>query len=83
MAYFSLLIFGAFHVTKLSAALATKTLMGRFGKPQLVRETSKIYTSNYALIPWMYTKKFIQKNVVRRSEADLLKGVILDKKLED
>jgi len=57
--------------------------MGRFGKPQLVRETSKIYTSNYAMIPWMYTKKFISKNIVRRSEADLLKGVILDKKLED
>jgi ATPase family AAA domain-containing protein 3A/B len=83
VAYFSLLIFGAFHVTKLTAALTTKTLMGRFGKPQLVRETSKIYTSNYAMIPWMYTKKFISKNIVRRSEADLLKGVILDKKLED
>lgn len=31
----------------------------------------------------MYTKKFISKNIVRRSEANLLKGVILDKKLED
>jgi ATPase family AAA domain-containing protein 3A/B len=58
-------------------------MLGRFGKPQLVRETSKIYTSNYAMIPWMWSKKFVQNNIVRRSEADLLKGVILDKKLED
>lgn len=82
-AYFSALIFGAFHLTKLSVALLTSAMLGRFGKPQLVRETSKIYTSNYALIPWMWTKKFVQKNLVKRSEADLLKGVILDKKLED
>jgi len=82
-AYFSFMIFGAFHLTKLSVALLTSSLLGRFGKPQLVRETSKIYTNNYALIPWMWTKKFVQKNVIKRSESELLKGVILDKKLED
>ena len=31
----------------------------------------------------MYTKKFIQSTFIKRTEADLLKGVILDKKLED
>jgi ATPase family AAA domain-containing protein 3A/B len=77
------MIFGAFHLTKLSVALLTSAMMGRFGKPQLVRETSKIYTSNYAAIPWMWTKKFVRTNVVKRSENDLLKGIILDKKLED
>jgi len=82
-AYFSCLVFGAFHLTKLSVAILTSTLMGRFGKPQLVRETSKIYTSNYALIPWMYGKKFVTNNIIRHSEENLLKGVILDKKLED
>lgn len=35
------------------------------------------------MIPWMYTKKFVTNTVVKRSEADLLKGVILDQKLED
>lgn len=82
-AYTACLVFGAFHLTKLGTALFTAMLMGRFGKPQLVRETSKIYTSNYALIPMMYAKKFLSKNVIKRTEADLLKGVILDKKLED
>ena len=82
-AYFACLIFGAFHLTKLSVALLTSALMGKFGKPQLVRETSKIYTSNYALVPWMYAKKFVTNNIVRHSEENLLKGVILDKKLED
>jgi len=82
-AYMALLIFGAFHLTKLSVALITSTMLGRFGKPQLVRETSKIYTSNYAMIPWMWTRKFVNNNLKKHSEADLLKGVILDKKLED
>lgn len=81
--YFAALLFGAFHVSKLGVALLQRQLMGRFGKPQLVRETSKIHTSNYAMIPWMYTKKLIQNNLLRHSEENLLKGVILDKKLED
>jgi len=76
-------MFGAFHITKLGVALATSHMLGRFGKPQLVRETSKIHTSNYLMIPWMYGRKFVNNNIVRHSEANLLKGVILDKKLED
>ena len=40
------LTFGAFHFTKLSMAMVTAFFMGRFGKPSLVRETSKIYTNN-------------------------------------
>lgn len=82
-AYTSFLIFGAFHVTRIGAQVFATILMGRFGKPSLVRETSKIYTNNYAMIPWMYTKKFVNNNILRRSEANLLKGVILEKKLED
>jgi hypothetical protein len=31
--YFALCIFGTFHATKLTAALFTTALMGRFGKP--------------------------------------------------
>jgi len=59
------------------------TLMSRFGKPQLVRETSKIYTNNYALIPGIWMRKMFRTKFSKFSEADLLKGVILDKKLED
>lgn len=58
-------------------------LMSSFSKPNLVRETSKIYTRNYAMIPWIMARKFVSQNLVRRSEASLLKGVILDKKLEE
>lgn len=83
MAYMSFLVFGSFHLTKLGIALFASFIMGRFGKPQLVRETSKIFTNNFALIPYLYMRKFAAKTLVRRSEASLLKGVILDKKLED
>lgn len=78
-AYTSFLIFGAFHITRISAHVFATILMGRFGKPSLVRETSKIHTHNYALIPFMYAKKFVNNNLLRRSEANLLKGVILEK----
>lgn len=77
------LAFGAFHFTKIGAALTTSYFLGRFGKPSLIRETSKIHTSNYLMIPYMQMKKFIQMKVVTRTEENLLKGVILDKKLED
>ena len=64
-------------------AVAAQRLMARFGKPSLVRETSKIHTNNYLYLPFIYSGKFIRKNIMRHSEANLLKGVILDKKLED
>lgn len=32
-AYFAVMVFGAFHLTKLSMALLTSALMGKFGKP--------------------------------------------------
>jgi hypothetical protein len=57
-AYFAFITFGLFHTTKLSIALFTSFIMGRYGKPNLVRETSKIYTSNYLLLPYMYARKF-------------------------
>lgn len=59
IAYLSLLVFGAFHVTRFSVAMLASALLGRFGKPNLVRETSKIYTNNYFLIPFIWTRKFV------------------------
>jgi ATPase family AAA domain-containing protein 3A/B len=47
-----------------------------------VRETSKIYTRNYFGVPFMYAKKFVSQSV-KRTEKDLLDGVILEKNLED
>jgi hypothetical protein len=84
-AYFMLIAFGAFHFTKLFMSVFGAVVLSRFNKPQLVRETSKIYVqgnSNLFMLPWMYGKKFISKRM-RRSEKDLLDGVILEKNLEE
>ena len=81
-AYTSVLVFGAFHMTKLSIALAGSSLMSRFGKPTLVRETSKLHSNNYLLLPYVYMRKQIMMRM-KRTEKDLLDGVILEKKLED
>lgn len=83
VAYYSLLVFGSYHLSKHSIGLLSQTVQSFFGKPQLVRETSKIYTNNYAMIPFIWGRKFINNNIVRHSESNLLKGVILDKKLEE
>lgn len=80
--YTSVLVFGAFHATKLSIALISASFMGRFGKPTLVRETSKLYSNNYVTLPYHYAKKQVAMKM-KRTEADLLEGVILEKKLED
>lgn len=80
--YMLVIAFGAFHVTRLGLALITGLFLARFGKPGLVRETSKLHTSNYLFIPYLYAKKFIHQKM-RRTEKDLLEGVILEKGLED
>ena len=81
-AYISLLAFGAFHFTRFGVALFSSALMASFGKPTLVRETSKIYTRNYLGVPFIYARKFISQSM-RKTEKDLLDGVILEKNLED
>jgi hypothetical protein len=57
--YLLLIGFGAFHFTRLAIAMITGGIMARFGKPQLVRETSKLHTSNYISLPYLYMKKMI------------------------
>jgi len=74
--------FGAFHLTRLALAMLTGLVLARFGKPQLVRETSKLHTNNYLTLPYLYAKK-IMHHKMRRTEKDLLSGVILEKNLED
>ena len=81
-AYMLLIAFGTFHFTKLMMSLFAGLMLARFGKPTLVRETSKIHTSNYLTVPFVYGKKFISQRL-KRTEKDLLDGVILEKNLED
>lgn len=80
--YMSVMVFGAFHMTKLSIALLSASMMGRFGKPSLVRETSKLHSQNYLMLPYHWSRKQFNMRL-KRTEKDLLEGVILEKKLED
>lgn len=80
--YLLLIGFGAFHLTRITLAMFTGLILARFGKPTLVRETSKLHTKNYLMIPFLYMRKALQQRM-RRTEKDLLEGVILEKNLED
>ena len=81
-AYLLFIGFGTYHLTKLVLGLTASLVMARFGKPQLIRETSKIYSNNIFTLPFQYGKKFLHQKM-RRTEKDLLQGVILEKNLED
>lgn len=74
----SALMFGAYQMTRLAAM----GVMARFGKPNLVRATSKISTNNVFMLPWMLAKRTIHR-AQRRKEAQLLDGVIIHKDLEE
>lgn len=80
--YLLFIAFGAFHLTRLGLALITGVFLARFGKPGLVRETSKIHTNNYLMVPYIWGRKFLHQRM-KRTEKDLLEGVILEKGLED
>lgn len=80
--YLLIIGFGAFHFTRLLIAVISTTISGRFGKPQLVRETSKLHSNNYLTLPYHYFRKVLHTKM-KRTEKDLLAGVILEKNLED
>ena len=81
-AYMSFIIFVCFHGTKLGIAMLTQSLLGRFNKPNLVRETSKLHSNSLVTLPYMWARKQVLMKM-KRTEKDLLEGVILEKKLED
>jgi hypothetical protein len=39
--------------------MMTGMLLARFGKPALIRETSKIHTKNYLAIPYLQIRKMM------------------------
>jgi hypothetical protein len=51
-AYLLFIGFGTYHLTKLALGLTASLVMARFGKPQLIRETSKIYSNNIFTLPF-------------------------------
>lgn len=78
VAFMATMLFGSYQVTKLAAA----SVMARFGRPQLVRQTSKISTNNVFLLPWVLMRRTMHRQW-RRKESSLLDGVILEEKLEN
>ena len=75
--YMAVMLFGAFHFTKMSIAIAGSKIMSKMGKPQLVRETSKLHSINPITLPFAWGKKKAL-TLMKKSEADLLAGVILE-----
>ena len=82
VAYSSLAVFGAFFGMRFAFQMLGMRMMARFGKPKLVRETSKLHSNNYLTLPFMWMSKRISMSM-RRSEKDLLSGVILEKRLQE
>lgn len=80
-AYLSAMMFGAFQFTKVAATMIGAGFMTRFGRPSLVRQTSKIYTTNIFAVPWLLMRRALHRNM-RRKESSLLDGVILNEELE-
>jgi hypothetical protein len=69
--YLLLIGFGAFHMTRLIVAVITTGFLARLGKPSLVRETSKLHSTNLITLPYAYVKKVLHTKM-RRTEKDLL-----------
>lgn len=80
-AYLSAMLFGAYQFTKVAATMVGTGFMARFGRPSLVRQTSKIYTTNIFAVPWLMMKRSFHRNL-KRKESSLLDGVILNPDLE-
>ena len=81
-AMISLLLFGSYHGTKMGFSLMQTSILHRFNKPQLVRETSMLQSRSIFTLPFTWARKQALMQM-RRSEKDLLKVVILEKRLED
>lgn len=80
-AYLSAMMFGAYQFTKLAATVIGTGFMTRFGRPSLVRQTSKIYTTNIFTVPWLLIRRSWHRNM-KRKEGSLLDGVILNEQLD-
>ena len=80
--YLSLMVFSAYYGTRMAFGVVGQRLMARFGKPSLIRETSKLYTNNVVSLPYLWLRKQVLMKM-KRSEKDLLDGIILEKRLSE
>lgn len=73
---FATILFARAGINIMSAAV-----LARFGKPVLVKETSKISTDRLLKLPYLLLQRCISR-AQQRSEKDLMHGVILNPELE-
>lgn len=65
--YLTFLLVTAINVSKFTFAITASKVFSKFGKPRLIRETSKIYTNNLALVPFIWARKFYSNNLKRHT----------------
>jgi len=65
----------------MTVQLASAAILSRFGKPNLVRVTSRISSNNMLMLPWLLTRRTFSR-FSKKKEAELLDGVIIEEKLE-
>lgn len=56
-AWLMLLMFGAYHGTKQFSGIVAMQIMARLGKPELIRETSRLYSRNILTLPFAWARK--------------------------
>ena len=78
--YYLALLYGSMHCVRLAMGLGLSFMLSKFSKPSLIRETSRIVTSNPLRVPLVYSK-YIWQTIFKRTEKDLLDGVILNPSL--
>jgi ATPase family AAA domain-containing protein 3A/B len=81
VAIFGVALYFGVAATRSSFAVMTTFLLNKFGKPKLVRETSKIVSNNVFKLPFTYAK-YLAFRATKRTEKDLMDGVILEPALE-
>ena len=73
--------FATIFAARAGINVMTAAIMARFGRPILVRETSKISSDRLLKLPWLLTRRAFAR-LQHRSEKTLLQGVILNPELE-
>ena len=59
--YYMALLYGSMHLMRLSLGLGLSFVLARFGKPALIRETSRVVTSNPIKLPFIYGQHLWQR----------------------
>ncbi len=73
--------FAAMMLARAGINIMSAAVLARFGRPVLVKETSRISTDRLIRLPFLLLQRFFSR-MKQRSEKSLLHGVILNPELE-